>query len=229
MRSLIALSLVLGVCAASGASAAAAEATGGEIDLLSPPPGVGNANWLWLCEAPGVSIDKVWQTEGGVLICKGAPKGYIYTAKDYTNFVLRLEWRWPLGKKAGNGGVLLRMTGKHKVWPRSLEAQLNAGQAGDFWGLGGFPLQGPAPRMKSFDSAQLGKLTNLRKAKGLEKKHGEWNHYEIIVRGDTVTLNINGKPANKATGCAPAAGRICLTAEGDEYHFRNVKLTPLGD
>lgn len=227
MRSLICLSLVFCLAGAFSASVAAAEPAAGEIDLLSPPPGAGNPNWLWLCGAPNVSIDKVWKTEGGVLICKGTPKGYIYTAKDYTNFVLRLEWRWPPGKKAGNGGVLLRMTGKHRVWPKSLEAQLNAGQAGDFWGLDGFPLQGPADRMKSFDSAQFGKLTNLRKAKGLEKTPGEWNQYEIIARGETVTLKVNGKLVNKATGCAVAAGKICLTAEGDEYHFRKVKLTPL--
>ena len=187
----------------------------------------GGPNWQWFCEDLKTGVDAVWTMDGDVLICKGSPQGYIYTARDYTNFVLTLEWRWPADKKPGNGGVLLRTTGAQRCWPKSLEAQLNAGQAGDFWGLAGYPLQGPADRMKVIEHKTLGKLTNLRKTQAAEKKPGEWNAYEIIVRGGTVTLKVNGTEVNKATGCEVVAGRICLTAEGSEYHFRNVRLTPL--
>jgi hypothetical protein len=152
--------------------------------------------------------------------------GYLYTKKDYGDFVLKLQWRWPAGKKPGNGGVLIRMAGEHRIWPRSLEAQLNAGSAGDFWGLAGYPLAGPAERMRSSDHKEFGRLTNLEKVKALEKPPGEWNTYEIIAVGDTVTLVINGEEVNRATGCTPEPGRICLTSEGSEIHFRNVVVTP---
>jgi hypothetical protein len=42
-----------------------------------------------------------------------------------------------------------------------------------------------------------------------------------------VTLEINGQEVNRATGCDVVPGKICLTAEGDEIHFRNVRLSPI--
>jgi len=174
----------------------------------------------------GAKTGDVWQLgDEGVLVCKGTPKGYLCSKKDYDDFVLRLQWRWPPGKNPGKGGVLLRTTGKHKIWPKSLEAQINAGDAGDFWGLDGFRLDGPAKRLKSFEHAQFGKLTNLKKTEPAEKAPPEWNQYEIIAAGATVILKINGKEVNRASGCDSVPGKIVLTAEGDEIHFRNVQLT----
>ncbi len=205
----------------------AAEPPDQGIDLLAsfPKPGKDIA-WKAISEDPKTRLGDVWKLADSVLICKGTPKGYIYTEPDFADFVLKLEWRWPPGKKPGNGGVLLRTTGKHKIWPKSLEAQINVGSAGDFWGLGGYRLSGPADRSKSVDHPQLGRLTNLKKTANVEKPAGEWNSYEIIADGDTVTLKINGKTVNRATGCETEPGKIVLTAEGDEIHFRNVRLIP---
>jgi hypothetical protein len=116
------------------------------------------------------------------------------------------------------------MSGTHKVWPKSLEAQLNAGAEGDFWGLGGYALSGSADRLKTVQHPQFGKLMNLKRTQDAVKKPGEWNRYEIIAAGGTVTLKINGQQVNQATGCEQMAGPICLTAEGDEIHFRNVQV-----
>jgi hypothetical protein len=181
--------------------------------------------WESFCEKEGTPIADVWKLQDGVLTCQGTPKGYIYTSKDYRNFRLTLEWRWVPDKKAGNGGVLIRMTGKHKIWPKSLEAQLNAGQAGDFWGLDGYHLAGPQERSKSLEHEQFGKLINVQKQTDLEKPVGEWNKYEIIARDGRVTLKINGKEVNEAQDCDLDAGRICLTAEGDPIQFRNVVVS----
>jgi hypothetical protein len=181
--------------------------------------------WKFFSEKEGTKIADVWKLQDGVLTCQGTPKGYIYTTKDYRNFTLTLEWRWVPDKKAGNGGVLIRMTGKHKIWPKSLEAQLNAGQAGDFWGLDGYHLAGPAERSKSLAHEQFGKLINVQKKTDLEKSAGEWNKYEIIARDGRVTLKINGKEVNEAQDCDLDAGRICLTAEGDSIQFRNVVVS----
>ena len=63
---------------------------------------------------------------------------------------------------------------------------------------------------------------------------GSSGHLEVAVnggsaalmlgceKGDTVTLIINGEQVNRATGCDLDGGRICLTSEGSEIHFRNV-------
>ena len=151
------------------------------------------AGWKFFAEDPQAKPGDVWKLSAdGVLACRGKPKGYIATKKDYTDFTLRLEWRWPKDKP-GSGGVLLRMTGPDKIWPKSLEAQINAGDAGDFWGLDGFGLSGPADRGKSLTHPQFGKLTNVKKSAAVEKSAGEWNRYEIVVQGDTVVLSINGR------------------------------------
>ena len=196
------------------------------IDLLNPPPAAEGSAWKHFSEDPNTKLGDVWQIKDGVLVCKGTPKGYIYTVHDYDDFVLRLQWRWPPEGKPGNGGVLLRTTGEHKIWPKSLEAQINVGDAGDFWGLGGFRLEGPDDRSKSLEHPQFGKLTNVKKTEHVERPAGQWNDYEIIARGDVVVLKINGKEVNRATGCETTPGKIVLTAEGDEIHFRNVTLIP---
>ena len=195
-----------------------------ETSHVAGPTSIGESFEAWEFHSadPEAKIQDVWSLKDGVLICRGEPLGYLYTKKDYSDFVLRLQWRWPPEKKPGKGGVLIRMSGQHKIWPRSLEAQLNAGDAGDFWGLAGYVLTGPAERTRSSEHEKFGKLTNVKKAKALEKPAGQWNSYEIIAEGDTVTLIINGEQVNRATGCDLDAGRICLTSEGDEIHFKNV-------
>ena len=183
--------------------------------------------WECYLADPQAKVQDAWRIEDGVLICSGKPLGYLFTRQEYGDFVLKLQWRWPPEKKPGNGGVLIRMTGEHKIWPRSLEAQLNAGNAGDFWGLGGYTLSGPAERMQTSDHKEFGKLTNLKKIEALEKPPGQWNTYEIIAKGATVTLIINGEEVNRATECDLNPGRICLTSEGSEIHLRNVEVTPI--
>ena len=180
--------------------------------------------WTCYLADPDTRMRDVWQIEDKVLVCKGTPLGYLYTKKDYHDFRLKLEWRWPPEKKPGKGGILIRMTGPHKIWPKSLEAQINAGDAGDFWGLDGYELSGDAARIRTLNHDTFGKLTNLKKTQTLEKPAGQWNTYEIVAQGEIVTLTINGEEVNRATRCTAEPGKICLTSEGDEIHFRNISL-----
>jgi hypothetical protein len=99
---------------------------------------------------PVAAREDAWRVEDGILICRGQPVGYLRTTGDFTNPVLKLEWRFdPVTKKAGNSGVLLRMIGGDQVWPRSVEAQLHSGNAGDFWNIGEFPLQTDPARTRA--------------------------------------------------------------------------------
>ena len=72
-----------------------------------------------------------------------------------------------------------------------------------------------------------GGLRGLRKVEGNEKEAGEWNQFVITADGDTVTIVLNGKEVNKATGVDVRAGQIGLQSEGGEIHFRKVQLTPI--
>jgi hypothetical protein len=192
-------------------------------DLLTKPLG---GSWKFFSEDAGSKLQDVWQVKDGVLRCMGTPKGGIYLDRDLTNFTLSLEWRWP--EAGGKGGVLLRTTPPWRVWPKCLEAQINAGNAGDFWGLDGFALDGPEARLKKISHDQFGELTNLERTDTVEKPAGEWNHYEITAAGPVVSLKVNGKLVNKATKCDAHPGKICLTAEGSAIEFRNIHLTAGG-
>jgi hypothetical protein len=57
---------------------------------------------------------------------------------------------------------------------------------------------------------------------------GEWNTFDIVASGDTITLTVNGIKVNRVSGVMPSGGMIGLQSEGDvPVDFRNVTLTPL--
>jgi hypothetical protein len=166
-----------------------------------------------------VKMEEVWSIADGVITCKGTPPGYIRTTTDYKDFVLKLQWRF---EKAGNSGVLVRMTGDDKVWPKSCEAQLASGRAGDFWLIDGFKLETPKERVDP-------KAERHRNhAKANEKPVGEWNDYEITADGGRISLKVNGEVLNEGTGGDEVAGKICLQSEGAVIQFRHIRLKPLG-
>jgi len=160
----------------------------------------------------------VWKVRDGAIWCTGKPTGFIRTKKEYSDFKLVLEWRWP--EKPGNSGVLLHMSGEEKIWPLCMEAQLMHKRAGDLVGIGcnfnenkakkGGPIS-YTPRMNDSN----------------EKKPGGWNTYEIVCNGDSIELKVNGQLQNKATGVSIRKGFIGFQSEGSPIMFRNFKLTPL--
>ena len=180
--------------------------------------------WTAFTDPPIEQIVEVWKLRDGVLTCRGTPQGYLYTLAKYSDFELSLQWRWSPDSKPGKGGVLFRMTGQHKIWPKCLEVQLNTGGEGDFVGLDGFPLSGPADRLKSLDHPQFGKLTFLSKAEAAVKPAGQWNQLDIVAKGGVVTQRLNGVQVNEARDCEKTAGPILLTSEGDAIQFRNIQL-----
>ncbi len=184
------------------------------------------AGWKSYHDGEGAKTGTVWILDkDGVLVCKGQPKGYLLTEKTHGDVVMSFEWRWPPGGKAGNGGVLLRKVGVDKIWPKSLEVQLNASQAGDLWAIGGFQVTGPEDRSKTMDHETFGRLIHVRRLVDVEKPVGQWNEGEISLVGGNISVRMNGKLVNEATGCEAIEGNILLTAEGNEIHFRNLRLS----
>lgn len=184
------------------------------------------SGWRVFSEKPDAE-GSPWRLDAdGVLSCRGTPLGYLATKESFGDFVLKLQWRWPQGKE-GKGGVLINFSGEDRIWPKSLEAQINAGQAGDFWGLAGFEFTGPAERLKTIEHAQFGRLTHLPRTTDAERSAGQWNDYEIRAEKEWVVLRINGREVNRANRGAAAAGPIVLTAEGSPIEFRNIRLKSL--
>jgi len=67
------------------------------------------------------------------------PNGYIVTEKEFSNYHLRLEYRWgtkrfaPRANGRRDAGVLYHITGKDGVWPRSIECQIQENDVGDIY------------------------------------------------------------------------------------------------
>jgi len=179
-------------------------------------PGGSLDGWVWQGDG---EMDAVWSMEDGVLSCKGSPVGYIRTEADFTNFELELEWRFDPARGAGNSGVLLRMIGPDEVWPRSIEAQLMSGRAGDIWNIGEFP-------MVAKETRTSGRHTR-RAQPSSEHELGEWNQYRIRLWRGSLTLEVNGVVQNTAEWCREVPGKLCLQSEGAPIQFRGLRVREL--
>lgn len=193
---------------------------------MSPPPqfdeeialfnGEDLTGWTFHLNKEGAQASDVWSVADGVLECRGNPIGYLRTIENYTNFHLTLEWRFPRGGTPGNSGVLLRMIGEDKVWPRSIEAQLLNRDAGDIFNIGEFDME--------VDPARNNGRRTTRMQPCSEFEIGEWNRYDILLHGGRLELRVNGVLQNTADWCAEVPGKICLQSEGVPIHYRNIRL-----
>jgi len=194
------------------------------------------------CTRPKVDPSEVWSIQDGVIHCKGWPRGYMRTTADYANYKLHVEWRWVVDEAAKgrkrmrrNSGVLLHMSGKDNVWPRSIECQLMAGNAGDFFVIGGTEFKEHREVVAAAAKRDRGKGKKKRriprrvpkKGKSNEKPLGQWNSYDIVCKGNTVTPYVNGKMMNQATETNVSSGKICLQSEGGAIEFRSIYIEPV--
>ncbi len=215
MRRLLIASIAAAVCLTAFQTAGADE-NAKTVKLFN---GKDMEGWTYHLQDKNAKMEDVWRVEDGVIICKGKPMGYIRTKDKYKNYELTLQWRFDPKKGAGNSGVLLRMIGKDEVWPKSIEAQLHSGNAGDFWNIGKFKMTVDKSRTTDRRTKKL-KSSN-------EKRLGEWNSYKIIVNKGDIKLYVNGELQNEATDVEEVAGYICLQSEGAEIQFRDIELKPL--
>jgi len=184
------------------------------------------SGWTPVIGRPGVRPEEIWSVaEGGILVCKGRgkPSGYLRTVRDdFENYTLTLQWRFPEGTPGGNSGVLLHAGESNVlgVWPRSMEAQLNHGHAGDIWVIG------TTCQIENAEKRVIGRR-HLNLTDNSERPIGQWNDYKIVCRGDEITIWVNGDLVNHVTQCSVRKGAICLQAEGADIEFRNIRLVPL--
>ena len=196
------------------------------IPLFNGKDLTGWTHYLWDGQAKQqdtkTPMSAVWSVQNGMLVCQGKPIGYIRTVKEYENYRLSLEWRWPAGTEGGNNGVLVHTSTPKALgpWPKSVEVQLAKNNAGDFWVIG-TTIEVPNAETRRNDRRHI-KLKD-----GMEKPIGEWNKMEIECRGDGIKVWVNGELVNHGTQASVRRGAISLQSEGALIHFRNIYLTPL--
>ena len=153
-------------------------------------------------------------TAAKTLICTG-DGGHEWLRNDqvFGDYILEVDFRFtPKGADAKyNSGIGIRLSAWGELW-----AQAQTGPSGGYL-FGDNLVDGAVQRF------------NLRKEmkENRIKAAGEWNHYEIRVQGDKITLSVNGAAVNEMAGIALRKGYIGLEAEGHEIAFRNLKLKVL--
>lgn len=164
-----------------------------------------------------------WRVEDGILKAK-AGSGWLGTEKLYGDFVLRVEWKIV---ENGNSGVFFRVpTTEFKGSPSDA----------------GFEIQ----ILDDNGSHYKGKLQPYQYCGGLYhfqpiskpvfKGAGEWNSYELTVKGDRISLVFNGEKVieadiskNADMQKRPKTGYIGLQNHGTDVEFRKVAIKVIGD
>jgi hypothetical protein len=203
-------------------SAAAADTTTDTIQLFN---GKDLTGWTSTLAEPQADPAKTWIVREGVIRCEGKPNGYLRTTKAYSSYKLHVEWRYP--QPAGNSGILLQMQGPDEVWPPCIEAQLGRGGAGDFITVN----KASAAEGSEAREGKAGDwhIPRLKSTKSTELSGEVWNSYDIICKGNSIELFVNGTAQNKLTSCSLQRGFIGLQSEGSVVEFRNISIRPLGN
>ncbi len=202
---------------ATTAPAAAANTPSAKAELFNGKDLTGWTSFL----KGGAPAAETWSVKDGLLVCTGKPNGFLRTEKSYKQYKFTVEWRFT---KPGNTGVVVHMTAPDAIWPKSIECQgMNKAQGDFYFWSGATSKEGVAMKAKD------GTIRGYRIGKQLdaEKPAGEWNTFTTICDKDTVTILVNGKEVNKATGTNLSEGFIGLQSEGGAFEVKRCTLEPL--
>ena len=170
---------------------------------------------------------KGFVVEDGLLVCPEGSGGYLFTATEYGDFVLRFEFRIEEG---ANSGVAIRspLVDKKPAY-EGIEIQI---------------LDNPRFAGKLRPTQYHGSIYDVVPAKlGALKPIGQWNEQEIVCKGRQITVKVNGQtvvdanlddvkdPAvlQKHPGLGRTRGHVGFLGHGDRVEFRRVRIKELGE
>lgn len=168
----------------------------------------------------------------GILVSMGKPGGHLITDSVYQNYRLNVEYRF--AGKPGNCGVLVYAStprALYKMFPKSIEVQMEHTNAGDFWCIvedikvdDMEKRRGPKTNWGITEGKER-RILNL--TDGSEKPVGEWNTMTIACLDRSIKVWVNDTLVNSGFDCTTNKGQIALQAEGSEVEFRKLELTPI--
>jgi hypothetical protein len=166
-----------------------------------------------------------WKVEDGVLVNDGQG-GNLATVKDYGDIELWIDWQI---EPKGDSGIYLRGMPQVQIWdsdaldPKRYPREYQKG-SGALW-------NNPKPE----DKVPL---------KNADKKPGEWNTFHILMKGEKVTVELNGELVVDKVALAnyfergkplPAKGPIELQQHPKQdgtlgkIRFKNIYIKELGE
>lgn len=182
----------------------------------------------------GVSLDG-WQlvrprgpgyvVQDGKLVCPADGGGNLFTKDEYSDFILRFDFKLTPG---GNNGVGIRAPLEGDAAYVGMEIQL---------------LDDAAPQYAALKPAQYcGSVYDVAAAKrGFLKSAGEWNSMEIVCEARSVRVTLNDEVIVDANldevkdeavlhrhpGLANTKGHIGFLGHGTQTEFKNIRIKTL--
>jgi hypothetical protein len=171
-----------------------------------------------------------YEVKDGAVLCKPGKGGVLYTKEQFSDFVARVEFKLPPG---GNNGLAIRYPGDptgrtDTSYHGMCEIQI---------------LDDTHAKYARLDPRQAcGSVYAMVAAKrGYLRPVGEWNFYEVTVKGPTIKVELNGTvivdaDVSKVTefmnnrphpGKDRPSGHFGFAGHSDPVAFRTVKIKPL--
>ncbi len=167
-----------------------------------------------------------YDVDQGVIRCKPGKGGTIHTEKEYTDFVVRFQFKLPPG---GNNGLAIRYPGTGDTAYKGMcELQI---------------LDNDAPKYAKLDQRQYhGSAYGMVAAhRGYLRPTGEWNFQQVTVQGSTIKVELNGTEilntdlstvtefmGKPVTGKDRTSGYFGFAGHSDPVEFRDVQILDLG-
>lgn len=168
----------------------------------------------------------------GNLVSLGEPRGHLISNDSYKNYRLEIEYRFV--DVPGNFGVLVHVSTPrmlYKMFPKSIEVQMEHKNAGDFWVIGEDircdnmeARRGPKETWGHTEGANR-RILNL--TDDSEKELGKWNHMVIECIDKTIKVWVNGDLVNYGYEASVSNGQIAIQSEGAEAEIRTFKMVSL--
>jgi len=173
--------------------------------------------------------EKIFSVRDNLLHVEGKRFGYLCSEKSYSNYYLKVVFRWgekkypPREKSNRDSGILYHFSNEEKdiVWPKSIECQVMEGECGDYYCVRTM-IDSPN---KSEYLAQWD-IKHIFHNGNFENPSGEWNTIEVICIGDQSEHYVNGHLVNWGTNASVSSGKILLQSEGAEIYYKTVELIP---
>jgi hypothetical protein len=208
---------------------------------------------------PPIGLNKdplnVFTVKDGILRISGEVWGAITTKEDYGNYHLRFVTRWgekkyfPKDKSARDAGLLFHCTDSFdyafKCWMRSLEMQIQEGEIGDFFNVGGgvaeFQVKEKVKTIYNETADQYHPTQPLVRHPGrvwrsgnFESPKGEWTTSEMVARHSDAVFIVNGFVVNRLFNIFRAdlneqvtKGKLQFQSEGAEHFYKTIEIRPI--
>jgi hypothetical protein len=171
-----------------------------------------------------------YEVKDAAIVCKPRKGGVLFTKREYSDFVARVEYRLPPG---GNNGFAIRYPNDVIGKPDPAYNGMTEIQV----------LDDTSPKYARLDPRQYnGSAYGMVPAhRGYLRPVGEWNFEEITVKGSTIRVELNGtlildgdlskvtdyKDNREHPGKDRSAGHFGFAGHSDPVAFRNVRIKSL--